>query len=63
MERVFIDFVGPLVRSRKGNVAILVILDGFSKFVTMFPVRKISSAVVVNCLVEKYFPLFGNSLR
>jgi hypothetical protein len=33
LERIFIDFFGPIVRSRKGNIAILVVLDGFSKFV------------------------------
>ena len=59
MERIFIDFVGPLVRSRQGNLAILVVLDGFSKFVAMYPVRKITSNVVVACLVGKYFPCFG----
>jgi hypothetical protein len=57
MERIFIDFVGPLVRSRKGNVAVLV--DGFSKFVTLYPVRRISSGVVATCLAEKYFPSYG----
>jgi hypothetical protein len=30
MERVFVEFVGPTVRSRRGNVAIFVILDGLS---------------------------------
>jgi hypothetical protein len=59
MERVFIDFVGPIVRSRKGNVAILVVLDGFSKFVSLYPVRKITSEAVVSCLMEKFFPCYG----
>jgi hypothetical protein len=59
MERIFIDFVGPIVRSRQGNIALLVILDGFSKFVAMYPVRKITSQAVVSCLVGKYFPYFG----
>jgi hypothetical protein len=40
MDRIFIDFVGPVVRSRRGNIALLVVLDGFSKFVTLYPVRK-----------------------
>jgi hypothetical protein len=31
MERTFIDFVGPIVRTSQGNLAILVVLDGFSK--------------------------------
>jgi hypothetical protein len=40
-------------------MAILVVLDGFSKFVPMYPVRKISSEVVKGCPVEKFFPTFG----
>jgi hypothetical protein len=59
LERVFIDFFGPIVRSRRGNIAVLVELDGFSKFVSMYPVRKISSELVKNCLLGKFFPSFG----
>jgi hypothetical protein len=59
MERIFIDFVGPIVRSRQGNLALIVVLDVFSKFVTMYPVRKITSSAVINCLVGKYFPSYG----
>jgi hypothetical protein len=59
MERIFIDFVGPIVRSRQGNLALLVVLGGFSKFVAMYPVRKITSDAVVSCLVGRYFPCFG----
>jgi hypothetical protein len=51
MERIFIDFVGPLARSRNRNIAILVVLDGFSKFVSLYPVRKIAADVVVRTLV------------
>jgi len=42
LERLFIDFVGPLVRSKQGNIVILVSVDGFSKFATFFPVRSIT---------------------
>jgi hypothetical protein len=28
--RVFIDFIGPLVRTKRGNRAILVVMDSFS---------------------------------
>jgi hypothetical protein len=59
MERIFVDFVGPVVTSRKGNVALFVVLDGFSKFVSLYPVRKISSDVAKNCLVEEFFPAYG----
>jgi hypothetical protein len=57
MERLFIDIVGPIIRSRKGNIAILVALDGCSKYVAMYPVRRISADVRI-CLVERYFPAY-----
>jgi hypothetical protein len=58
MERV-IDLVGPTIRSRKGNVTILVDLDRFSKYVSLYPVRRISAEVVKTCLVERFFPFLG----
>ena len=59
MERLFIDFVGPLTRSKRGNIAILLEVDAFSKFVSFFPVRKVSSQAVLDCLERWYFPAFG----
>jgi transposase InsO family protein len=59
LERVFIDFVGPLPRTRQGHVGILVVLDGFSKFVNLFPVKQMTSAAVAGCLERVYFPAFG----
>jgi hypothetical protein len=34
MEKLFIDFVRPLVRTKRGKVTILVGLDAFSKFIS-----------------------------
>jgi hypothetical protein len=59
LERLFIDFVGPLVRSKRGNVAILVVLDAFSKFVVFYPVRTITSRVVRECLERRFFSAYG----
>jgi hypothetical protein len=59
MERIFIDFKGPIIRSRQGNLALLVVLDSFSNFVAMCPVRKIKSDAVVSSLVGRHFPCFG----
>ena len=56
---VFMDFVGTLTRTKRGHSAILVMLDGFSKFVVFYPVRTISSQVVVECLERSYFPIYG----
>jgi hypothetical protein len=59
LERIFIDFMGPLVRTKKGNQAILVVMDSFTKFVAFYPVRSITSAVVCNVLEHNYFMTYG----
>jgi hypothetical protein len=43
MEKLFLDFVGSLVRSKRGNIDILVVVDAFSKFVSFSPVRRITA--------------------
>ena len=58
MKRLFIDFVGPLTRTKRGNLAILVTVDSFSKFVTLYPVHKIAARVVLDCLERNYFPVY-----
>lgn len=37
MKKFFTDFMGPLTCPQRGNIAILVVLDTFSKFVSFFP--------------------------
>jgi hypothetical protein len=58
MERLFMDFVGPLARTKRGNIAILVVVDGFSKFVSFWPVRKTSSGVATEYLEKIFFPAY-----
>jgi len=54
-----VDFVGPLTRTKRGNSAILVVLDSFSKFASFLPVRRMASSVVIDCLERGYFPAYG----
>jgi hypothetical protein len=56
---VFVDFVGPMLGTRAGNQAIFVILEGFSKYVAMYPVKRITSKVVVDIWLKHYFPASG----
>jgi hypothetical protein len=58
MEKLFVDFVGPLVRSKRDYIAILVVVDYFSKFVS-YPVRKITARVVVDYLERGFFPAYS----
>jgi hypothetical protein len=59
MDKLFIDFMGPLTRTKRGNIAVLVVVDAFSKFVQFYPVRKITSQVVSDHLERGFFPAFG----
>ena len=59
LDRLFIDFVGPLVRTKMGNIAILVVVDAFSDFVALYPVRSITARVVLECLEWTFFPAYG----
>jgi len=58
-QRLFIDFLGPYPRSRSGNIGIFIVLDHFSKYVFMKPVKKIDSSVVIKYLENKLFLTFG----
>ena len=59
MQKLFADFVGPLTRTKRGNVPSLVVLDSFSKFVSFYPVRRIAASVVIDCFERSYFPAYG----
>ena len=50
MERLYIDFIGKLPRSRAGNAFALVVVDGFSKFSWIFPLREATTARAVGAL-------------
>jgi len=49
-QRLFVDFLGPYPRSRSGNVGIFIVLDHFSKYVFLKPVRKIDTSGVTKYL-------------
>ena len=61
--KLFVDFIGPLTRTKRGNSAILVVLGSFSRFVTIFPVRRMPISVVIDCLEKGYFPAYGTPTR
>jgi hypothetical protein len=59
IEELFVDFVGSLVRTKRGNIAILVVVDVISKFVAFYPVRKITARLVLDCLERGISPAYG----
>lgn len=53
-----IDHVGPFVRSSKGNTHLLVIIDAYTKFIMLKPVKSTKASITVN-KVKEYFCTFG----
>lgn len=58
-QRLFVDLLGPYPRSKTGNTSILIVLDQFSKFVLLKPLRKASASEIVRFLEQDVFHVFG----
>lgn len=58
-QRLYIDLLGPYPRSKSGNVSLLIVLDQFSKFVLLKPLRKATSASIVTFVESEVFHMFG----
>jgi hypothetical protein len=59
MQKLFIGFVGKFPRSSAGNTVILVVVDVFSKFVWLIPVREATTKATVKALKERIFSIFS----
>ena len=59
LEKVMIDITGPLSASKNGYRYILGIVDVFSRFLMLIPIRTTSSQTIINILVSRWIPLFG----
>ena len=57
-ERVIIDCVGPLPRTRNGNQYLLTIMCAATRFPEAVPLRKVTASSVVTALT-KFFSTFG----
>lgn len=58
-QRVFTDLLGPYPRSKSGNTFLLVVLDQFSKFVLLKPLRKATAIEVTRFLEQNVLHVFG----
>lgn len=54
-----VDLVGPLPRSKQGNTNLLVVLDVYSKFVLLKPLKKANAITVRKFLEENVFLMFS----
>lgn len=58
-QHLYIDLLGPYPRSKSGNVSLLIVLDKFSKFVLLEPLRKADTSNIIRFLDRSVFNLFG----
>jgi len=59
MQKIFIDYVGKLPRSKIGNTAILVCVYAFSKFVWLVPVKEATTWTTIKALNGSIFCSFS----
>lgn len=59
MERVHIDFLGPLPETSSGNTNILVMIDQFTKWVEIVPLPSQTAEVTAKAAVNEFFTRFG----
>lgn len=60
---VFLDCYGPLPTARLGNRYILAILDGFTKYIKLYPIRKQTTDATIKKLILEYIPSLGKPER
>lgn len=62
MERVHLDFLGPLPKSSRGNVYILMMVDQFTKWVECIPLPSQTAEETARAAVGEFFTRFGYPL-
>lgn len=51
-KRIYMDYAGPFRQSVRGNKYFLVVVDDFSRFLKIYPVRDCSAATTIRCLQD-----------
>lgn len=59
LDKLLVDFYGPLPVGIYGLQYIFVVLDNFSRFVKLFPLRKATARACISKLTQYYFPQYG----
>ena len=59
MERVHLDFLGPLPETKRGNINILVMVDQFTKWCEIIPLPSQTAEVTARSAVNDFFARFG----
>lgn len=57
-EKIAIDFVGPLPKTKQGNEYVLTVQDNFSKLATATPTSDMLASTVADILIRRVFCVF-----
>lgn len=58
-QRLYIDLLGPYPRSKQGQIGLLIVLDYFSNFHWLCPLKKFTSKAIIEFLEDQIFLLMG----
>jgi hypothetical protein len=58
-ECIAVDFYGELPKSRFGYCYVFVLLDIFSKFVVLYPMKKATTQAILHKIKNDYIPMLG----
>lgn len=59
MEKVHLDFLGPLPRTENGNEYIPMMVDSFTKWVECVPLPSQTAEVTARAAINEFFARFG----
>jgi len=63
LEKVHMDFLGPLPKTKEGNEFVLVLVDNFTKWVECYPLASQTAEVTARTVVNEFFSRFGYPLE
>lgn len=58
-QKIYVDFLGPYPRSKGGNTCILIIVDAYSRYVMLEPIRQATASILGKFLEHRVFSIFG----
>jgi len=58
-DSVMIDIAGPMPKTKDGNMYLLAIIDIFTRFIKLVPLRSINTENVIESLTKEWIPHFG----
>jgi hypothetical protein len=59
MERIYLDTIGPLIEDKRGNKHVIVIIDGFSRWVELYAVPDVTAELAAKVALLDWVGRFG----